>query len=162
MTRRAAIEIDLGIGTAPECWNAAWVQARVVEAYTIERKLPGHRKIVTGTAWPTVNYEFADKVHWTDARERVLDDWARTSGGVYAADVARMDQAHEWMRIYLVAPYEAERLCLSSWATALAYHRSVRGLLRTRGWSPSTFYRRVTAGAHIIALALDAKGEPVS
>jgi len=160
MSRRASIEIDLGIGEAPTRWNAAWVQARVVEAYTIERKLPGARKVVTGTAWPNVNYTFADKVGWPDARERVLDEWMR-AGSAFAAEISRMDEAHEWLRIHL-AQYEVERLCLAAWATSMAYHRSLSGLLRKRGWSRTTFYRRVTAGAHVIALALDAKGEPVT
>jgi len=161
MTRRAAIEIDLGIGQAPSHWTAAWVQQRVVEAYTIERKLPGARKFTSGSAWPTINYEFADVVGWIDARERVFDDWAKSSGGAMAHEVTRMDEAHSWLRVYL-ANYEVERLCLSAWATAVAYHRPLRSLLLRKRWSRTTFYRRVGAGAHIIAVTLDAKGEPVT
>ena len=161
MARRAAIEIDLGIGEAPTRWNAAWVQARVVEAYSIERKLPGVRKIVTGTAWPTVNYTFADKVGWPDARERVLDEWMRSAGGAFAHEITRMDEAHEWLRVYL-AKHEVERVCLSAWGATQAYHRSLSALLRKRDWPRRTFYRYRDTGAHIIAMALEAKGEPVT
>ncbi len=162
MSRRASIEIDLAAGVAPDRWSAAWVQARIVEAYTVERKLPGVRRVDNGSAWPEYNYTFSDKVGWPDSRERVLDEWSRSSGGAFALEITRMDEAHEWMRVYLAAPYEIERVCLSAWATAQAYHRPLRPLLARRRWSSSTFYRYRTQGASIIAMALEAKGEPVT
>src|SRR5688572_24177958 len=101
MPRRASMDVDLGLGLQlPDRWCANYVQLRVVEAFAIERRLPiAHRRNAINTAWPKVNYEFADVVGWPDARERVLDNWSRTSGAVFAAELARMDQAHEWLRV---------------------------------------------------------------
>jgi hypothetical protein len=96
----------------------------------------------------------------TEAREQVLHSWEYAGSGVTAADIGRMEQAHDWLRIIL-APYPEERLCLSQWATAIAYGRSLRRMLLKRRWSRSTFYRYVTAGAHVIALKLQQQGRPV-
>ena len=100
------------------------------------------------------------QVRADDAREEVLDSWQYCDAGVSAQDISRMEAAHDWLRVIFVQ-YPQERLCLSQWAAAIAYRRSLRRLLAQRGWSRSTFYRYVTAGALIIAIELGRQGEPV-
>ncbi len=153
------MEIDLKPTSAPQHWSGEWVKARLVEAYGIERRLPDIRRS-TGSAWPSINYEFSDVVAQGEtASERVMVSWSK--GGVFPKELARMEQAQEWLRVIL-ANHEVERFCLAHWATAQAYHRSLRALLGRRRWSRTTFYRRVSKGASIIARRLDHDGVPIS
>jgi hypothetical protein len=163
MTRRAAIEIDLAAtGELPDRWTSSWVQCRIVEAYQVERRLPGVAKFFNSGTWPIVNYEFADVVaQGENASANVLDTWQNERGGVTAHELTRMDQAQEWLRIHL-GGHHVERLCLSHWATSVAYHRPLRRLLQSRHWSRTTFYRRVHAGAFVISNALQADRVPVT
>src|SRR4051794_12217928 len=104
---------------APAQWTPGWVQHRIVEAYRIERRLPRGKVPGLNGSWPAITYEFADKVFWPDARERVLDSWS-SAGGVYAVEIERMAQAHDWLRVIL-GPLPLERTCLSQWGAAMAY-----------------------------------------
>jgi len=160
MTRIATIDMDLP-QDPPPAWTPDWVCTRLVEAYRIERRLPGHvrRKLVA--PWPAHSYEFSDVVGWDDARERVMDKWARFRGGVYAIELSRMDQAQEWLRVQL-RNYAGERMCLSGWAACIAYNHSLRALMVRKHWSRSSFYRRVDIGAGVIARALQDENVKVS
>jgi hypothetical protein len=162
MPRLTTITLDADHADDPPAqWNAAWVQMRLVHAYSTERRLPHLRQRAVSNAWPSMVIEFSDIVgRATEAREQVLHSWEYAGSGVTAADIGRMEQAHDWLRIIL-APYPEERLCLSQWATAIAYGRSLRRLLLKRRWSRSTFYRYVTAGGWIIARELQRQGRPV-
>ena len=160
MTRLATIDADIDASDPPEHWNDDWVRVRLVEAYRIEQRLPGGNRI-SASSWPAHAYEFADVVGWDDARQRVMDKWANIRGGVFAAELTRMEQAHEWLRVRL-AQYNRERTCLAHWATAIAYRRSLRSLLIRRRWSRSTFYRRVDEGSRIIAASLISDDVPVT
>jgi hypothetical protein len=162
MTRMATVDMDAP-QDPPAAWNGDWVCSRLVEAYRIEARLPGVAKYFSnGSAWPSINYEFADVVAQGEtASSRVLAEWENTRGGVFAYQLTRMDQAHDWLRHYL-AGHEVERMCLAHWATSMAYHRSLQSLLRKRRWSRTTFYRRVSAGASIIAGKLIADRVPIA
>jgi hypothetical protein len=161
MARQSTIGIDADRAIAPSQWSANWVQQRLIEAYATERRLPHLRHRAIANAWPSTIIEFSDIVgRATEAREQVLHSWEYAGSGVTAADLTRMEDAHNWLLIIL-APYPEERLCLSQWATAIAYGRSLRRLLTKRHWSRSTFYRFVSAGAHVIALELQRQGKPV-
>ena len=64
----------------PAIWSADLVRKRLVDAFDIERRLPGqgHKRIAS--AWPaTPLHSWQDKVFWDDARDRVLDSWANRS-----------------------------------------------------------------------------------
>ena len=69
----------------PSAWNADWVKHRMVEAFTIERRIPDKRvgpAIVKG-AWAKIDTtdSFADRVHQGElAREKVWEKWARAGG----------------------------------------------------------------------------------
>lgn len=159
--RLTTIEIDAQAELAPAQWTAEWVQRRLIEAYSVERRLPLSRRRTIANAWPSMVVEFADVVgRADDAREQVLQAWEYANVGVSTEDVSRMEEAQDWLRVIL-APFPEERLCLSQWATAIAYRRSLRRLLAKRRWSRSSFYRYVTAGAHVVALELQRQGEPV-
>jgi hypothetical protein len=159
--RLTTIAIDSECGPPPTQWSAEWVQRRLIEAYSVERRLPQSRRRAIGTAWPPMAVEWGDIIGRADeVRQAVLQSWEFSNAGVSAADITRMEEAHDWLRIILF-PYPQERLCLAHWAAAIAYHRSLRRLLQQRKWSRSSFYRYVSAGALVVALELDRQGTPV-
>lgn len=161
MTRLTTIALDAAPGAAPAQWSPEWVQRRLVEAYSIERRLPAvRRKKTAGGSWPAISYEFADVVGWTDARDRVLDGWAQDKSGVFAAELSRMEEAHEWLRVIL-AQHEIERMCLAHWAACIAYRRSLRRLLEKKRWARTSFYRRLAIGSLVISMELNERGEVV-
>lgn len=124
------------------------------EAYNVERRLPGGRR-GNGNGWPAIVHTFADKVGWTDARDRVWRQWARARG-VYPVELSRMDEAFGWIAILVDRP--GERNCLTAWART---NGSITELIKRRGWSHATFYRRVNDGSDRIARALNVKGVKV-
>jgi hypothetical protein len=141
----------------PTTWSADMVKERLVEAFKVERRMPGDRRTI-GSAWPAaVVHDFADMVHWTDPRERVLDDWSRSRGGVYAWEVSRMEQAHEWLR-WIEGD---DRKWLQAWAFARAYGKSLRAILMRRGIKRTPFYRAIERAALAIADRLNEQRVPV-
>ena len=161
MSRLATIDMDFSTEAAPAAWTDEWVRHRLIEAYRIEQRLPGHMRRRMVAPWPAHPYEFADIVGWDNASERVLESWANARGGVYAVEISRMEQAHEWLRVQL-AQRQIERACLASWAACIAYKHSLRALMVRKRWSRSTFYRRVEDGSRIIAQSLCDGGVEVS
>ena len=160
--RLSTISIDSQPVAVPSQWSGSWVQRRLIEAYSVERRLPAtRRRLLIASAWPSMAVEFSDVVGRADeARQQVFQSWEYAKLGVSAQDIARMEAAHDWLAI--LAPYAQERLCLAQWAAAVAYGRSLRRLLLQRRWSGTTFWRRVTAGAYVIALELERRGTPTS
>ena len=60
--RLSTIAID-SQGLAPPQWSAAWVQRRLIEAYSVERRLPhARRRLLIASAWPPMATEFSDIV----------------------------------------------------------------------------------------------------
>jgi hypothetical protein len=161
--RLTTIAINSELGPAPAQWSAEWVMCRLVEAYAVERRLPPSKRHMVASAWPRTVTEFSDVVgRADDDRKQRFAAWEYAGElGVSARDVTRSEEAHDWLRIIL-APHPEERLCLATWAAAGAYRRSVRRMLLKRGWSRSTFLRRVAAGAHLIAVELTRQGIPVA
>jgi hypothetical protein len=160
--RLSTIAIDSSSEAPPAQWSGSWVQRRLIEAYSVERRLPHRRHRVITNAWPEMKVEFSDIVgRADDVREAVLQTWEYSDVGISSQEISRMEIAQDWLRVIL-ARYPEERMCLSAWAAAIAYRRSVRRLLVQRGWSRSTFYRYVTAGAHVVAIELKRQGCPVA
>lgn len=158
--RLSTISID-SRGSAPLQWSGSWVQRRLVEAYSVERRLPQSCQRVVVNAWPKTMVEWGDIVgRADDVRQEVWQSWEYSDAGISSVEISRMETAHDWLRMIL-APYPEERQCLALWATAIAYRRSLRRLLLQRRWSRSSFYRRVEAGAHVIAVELQQQGLPV-
>lgn len=139
-------------------WSADQVRARLVEAFAIERRMPGQGLRRLASAWPAAPlHEFRDLVGWDDARERVLDTWSK-SKGVYSWEVTRMEEAIEWFR-WLP---EGERRCLMAWAAAKVRGIPIRKVLRKHGgWTHATFYRRRDQGSERIANRLNERGVAV-
>ena len=150
----------------PSAWTADWVKHRMVEAFTIERRIPDKRvgpAIVKG-AWAKIatTDSFADRVHQGElAREHVWDKWAR-SGGALPYEVSRMEEALSWPGTVLANGHAAEGKALLAWAFCVPIEAGTRRwLLRKRGWSRSTFYRAVDSGSARIAAYLNARGATV-
>ena len=68
-----------------------------------------------------------------------------------------MEEAQGW----LLLVEEGERRCLGVSALAAASGTPVRKVLRQRGWSKSTFYRKVDSGSAHIAAILGERGVAV-
>lgn len=158
--RLSTIAVD-SQGLAPLLWSASWVQRRLIEAYSVERRLPqARRRLLIASAWPSMAVEFSDIVgRADDDRKERFHSWEHVRLGVSAQGISRMEQAHDWLRI--LKPYPEERLCLAQWAAAVAYRRSLRRMLERRQWSRTTFYRYANAGAHVVALELNRQSLPV-
>src|SRR5262245_18047136 len=119
--RLSTIAIDSILPVAPTQWSGAWVQRRLIDAYATERRLPyRQRRPTIANAWPEMAVEFSDIVgRADDARAEVLQSWEYLiDGAVPFEDIARMEEAHDWLRCIL-KDYPEERLCLSQWATAI-------------------------------------------
>jgi hypothetical protein len=139
-------------------WTGDRVKERLVEAFATEKRMPGQRfAAITSSSWPAAPlHEFADRVHWTDARQRVWESWEK-SRGVYPYEVSRMEESFSWLRWL----HDGERRCLAAWALASARGFSVRAMLDKRRWSRSTFYRRIDEAAQRIADRLNTEGVQV-
>jgi hypothetical protein len=72
-------------------------------------------------------------------------------------EVLRAQEALGWLVIVEVS----ERQYLAAQALAADAGLPIRGMLRARGWKPTTFYRAVGAAASRIAQALDERGVAV-
>ena len=152
---------DTGAGKlqCPSTWNAAWVKHRLVEAFTIERRIPDKRvgpAMLRNTWRIDTTDAFADRVAQGEApREVVWEKWAR-AGGATLVEISRMEEALGWPGAILVNGsdrHAVEARCLLAWAFHAAYQKlSLRRIPRQkRGWSRSTFYRAVDSGSTRIA-----------
>jgi hypothetical protein len=156
MIRLATIDRDMDSTEPPLHWDSNWVRWRLVEAYRIEQRLPGEfRRRRTAGFWPEHPYEFGDVVGWDEEmHKRAIAEWSHArKSGVYAIELSRMEEAHEWLRVDL-GKQPVERACLASWATCVAYKYSLRSLMLRKRWSRTTFYRRVLFGSERIATRL--------
>lgn len=141
----------------PATWSGELVRQRLVEAFAIERRMPGQRFAAIASAWPaTPLHEFTDMLHWDDARQRVWDSWSK-SRGVYSYEVTRMEEAFDWLR-WLP---EGERRCLAAWALCSARGLNVKRMIEKRRWSRTTFYRQIDKAASYIADRLNREGVQV-
>ena len=171
--RTSTLERDLGLRTLagtgelerPSKWTADWVKHRMIEAFTIERRIPDRRvgpAIVKG-AWAKIDTtdSFADRVYQGElAREHVWDKWAR-AGGALPHEVSRMEEALSWPGQVLSNGHATEGKVLLAWAFCQAYGKPLRRMCRQRGWSRTTFYHCVECGAQRIADYLNARGTAV-
>jgi hypothetical protein len=140
-------------------WTPRLVQQRLCEAFAVEQRLPdADRPRGLASVWPAMPlHEFHDVLHWPDARERVWQSWAEAKGGVFPHEISRMEEAQGW----LLLVDEGERRCLAVWALAASRGIPVRKVLRQRGWSKSTFYRKVDGGSVQVAAILGKRGVAV-
>jgi hypothetical protein len=156
------IELDQArTARPPAVWSGELVRQRLVEAFSIERRMPQERFRAVASSWPgTPMHSFADVVGWDNAgdgaSDRVLQNWARAKG-VYSWEVSRMDEAIDWLRWLDVI----ERRQLAAWAVAKARGIPVRKVMRREGWHPTTFYRATDKAAQRIADRLNAEGVTV-
>jgi hypothetical protein len=149
------LTLSLEQARASQTWTADHVRARLIEAFTTERKLPGeHFMRRIASAWPaTPIYDFVDKVSWTDTRQRVWDSWEHAKGA-YPIEVSRMEEAFDWLEWLPLL----DRRCLSGWAAASVSGYPLRKLLRQFDVSRATFYRTRDDDAARIAVRIHAQG----
>jgi hypothetical protein len=138
---------------SPTAWTADHVRDRLVEAFEIERRMPGDRRYTATGTWPaTPLHTWQEMVHWDDARDRVLDQWERASGA-YPIEVSMMEEAIDWLRW---VPLN-ERRALEAWAKAKAKGIAVRRMIRGQ-WPVTTFYRLCDHALATIADRLNKQG----
>jgi hypothetical protein len=131
---------------APPQWSGELVRERLCEAFDIERRLPGKRRAVSAWLFDTVD-TFADQVGRIDAEPVELR-------GVSSAELKRMDEALEWLRI--LRGYREEYQALTAWA---ACSGSIRLMLDRRSISRTTFYRLRNSGSERIARVLNGRAK---
>ena len=102
--RTSTLDRDLSLRTLagtgelekPRTWTADWVKHRMVEAFTIERRIPDKRvgpAMVRNTWKLDTTDTFAERVGQGElARENVWEAWAR-AGGALPHEVSRMEEA---------------------------------------------------------------------
>jgi len=142
----------------PVAWTAEVVRERIVEAFEIEKRMPGERRFASlASSWPaTPVHSFADRVGWDDARQRVWESWERAKGA-HPSEVSRMEQALLWLEWLPIN----DRRCLAAWALAVSGNRSVSAILVKRRMSRTTFYRNRDRAAQRIADRLNKDGVQV-
>ena len=153
--RISSIRRTLSRDTAEaSAWSAELVRERLIEAFEIDRRLPRVGPARTkGWLMQTLD-SFADRVAQGElASEYVLEAWAY--GSVTASEITRMEEAFGWPRRYLVNGHAVEAKCLLAATFCIAYRRPIGAMIRQRGWSRSSFYRYVDAGAAAVAEALN-------
>lgn len=119
------------------------IEARIVEAAEIERRLPrvGERPDGTKTAWPAYFYTFTDRVGWDEARHRD-DREARTMvpASVSRAEFGRWEEVRRWV-VELVEEDKCRR-ALTAWSIAAAGGKPFSRFCRSEGVSRVTGYAR--------------------
>jgi asparagine synthetase B (glutamine-hydrolysing) len=142
------------LASSPAIWTGDKVRQRLVEAFSIERRMPSQARVALASSWPaTPLHSFTEMLFWEDARKRIWDSWSKAKG-VYPYEVSRMEEALGWLSWL----EEGERRCLAAWALASARGLSLRTMLEKRQWSRTTFYRRIEQGARRIADRLNQQG----
>ena len=143
---------------SPDIWTGDRVRTRLVEACETYRKLPLDRFArSSSSSWPvTPLHDWQEMVHWTDARERVLESWERAKGA-YPIEISRMEESFDWL-LWLG---QDDRRKLEAWAWTTATGMKIRPMLFKRGIKKTTFYRDVNNAANRIALRLNGQGVQV-
>jgi hypothetical protein len=142
-------------------WTADKVRARLVEAFDIDRRLPGDRRAKFKTSsWPaTPLHDYRDQLHWNNpgdsARDRNWERWANARD-VAPDEMTRWQETLNWLR--WVPNHERESL--EAWAKAEVIGIPLRRMLRYRRWTVTTFYQRRNDGAQRIADKLNALNPP--
>ena len=137
-------------------WSAEPVLERLVEAFEIDRRMPGGRRYGSlASAWPAAPiHEFTDIVHWDsgEQRDRVWQSWERAPAS--PQEVTRMEESFGWLRWVPMV----ERKMLEAWASATARGLSVSATIQKGGLSRTTFYRHRDRAAQRIADRLNKQG----
>jgi hypothetical protein len=144
-------------------WDGAWVKARLVHAFEVERKIPGRPgpALIRNTWKLRVIDSFADKVAQGQApRAELYDRWAR-GGGATSLEVSLMEESFGFVPQALCNSRLVEGKCLLAWAHSQAGGPPLRRTVARRGWSRATFLRRVESAAAAIADHLRAHGVAV-
>jgi hypothetical protein len=133
------------------------IEARIVEAAEIERRMPNHgeRPIGYKGSWPVFMYDFADRVGWDEIRHK--DDAAARSMvlcSVSRSDYDRWQEVRRWIIELLTDP--PERRALSAWAISVAGGRPFsRWCRHVEHIARQTGYRRVSRAIERIGFALE-------
>ena len=150
----------------PDRWTPHHVGVRLVDAFkTLERtpRVPGPRE--PGAAWPSYQYDWADRLAQAEQtaterkdRERQQNNNVRIRPS--AVELQQMDAAFDWLR-QLREFDEGFAVQLVAWTVRSAKGKSVRDLCKERGWSFQNFYRRIGKGKSWISDRLNSTSSPV-
>ncbi|MEO1105656.1 MAG: hypothetical protein AAFW98_18290, partial [Pseudomonadota bacterium] len=122
-----------------------FVEARLIEAASVERRLPAHGTRPAGAQafWPVVGFSEDDFLGWDGtARKEYLDNLARTRGA-QAAEVTRYEQVVDWV-IHRVSRAEY-RTAVWAWARGKAKVASFRKWAALQPLSRKTYQDRAAA-----------------
>ena len=141
----------------PQIWSAELVKARLVEAFDVDRRLPGRAMPrMVQNAWPfPVMHSFADLV----SQDTRGDAWRRMGRvrGAASWEVSRMEEAFGWLQDLVREP---DRGALIAWCRR-PHSIALDRLLQRQGISRATFYRRAGRGLEAMVEALNRRKVPV-
>ena len=141
-------------------WTAELVQQRLVDAFIVDRKLPGHRQRMAGAWLLETTHTFADVVGWDNpgdgASDRTLQNWGRL-GNAQPIEVSMWEEALGWLSML---PKD-EKQCLGWWAKCKAWRYQQTKVYKKIGYSKSSFDRKRKDGSLRIACALNRVGVQV-
>jgi hypothetical protein len=135
----------------------------LIFAFQVERKLPGRPgPALLRNTWRLATIDsFSDRVAQGEApRAEIYRRWAR-AGGATSLEVSLLEEAFGWVPQALSNGGVVAGKCLLCWAHSQAGGPHLRKTIRARGWSRSTFLRRVEAAAEAIADHLNRHGVQV-
>jgi hypothetical protein len=155
-------ELDQITARAPATWTGELVKLRMLEAFTIEQKLPADRHFIkkVTTAWPAQPLtEFHEMVGWDEGETR-LRNWQswENAKGAFSYEISRMEEAFGWLR--WLSQIECDYL--TAWALGKIKGTPRRKILRKHGaWTKTTFYRTIDNAVQLIATRLNGEGVQV-
>ena len=145
----------------PELWTSDHLSRRLVEAFTVLRRLPrvkGPR--APGNHGPAYMHDWADRLAQVEDPEILKEHQAeqnRDRSQPSALDIQHMDQCNEFLRACRDQD-ELGALVLARWALASAFGQSVAKKAKEMGMAKSSFYARREGGLKTCAAMLNRRG----
>lgn len=149
-----------GADSAPSIWTPALVQARLCEAFEINKRTGGRvGPVFRSGTWPTALVEFADMID-AEAREAAERRMIAVRSAPTSAEISRMEKVLTWpIRFLAHAPLQADALL--TWAYGQIRAGGVTGILKDRASLVNSRVKAVLDGAraerHAIACRIAAE-----
>lgn len=145
----------------PELWTPDHLSRRLVEAFTVLRRLPRVKGPRTpGNHGPAYMHDWADRLAQVEDPEILKEHQAeqnRDRSQPSALDIQHMEMCNEFLRSFRDQD-ELGALVLARWALASAFGQSVARKAKEMGMAKSSFYARRESGLKACAAMLNRRG----
>lgn len=145
----------------PELWTPDHLSRRLVEAFSILRRLPrvkGPR--APGNHGPAYMHDWADRLAQVEDPEILKehqDQQNRDRSQPSALEIQRMEQCNDFLRAFRDQDALGAQV-LARWALAAAFGQSVAKKAQAMGLAKSSFYARREGGLKACAAMLNRSG----